>query len=347
LIENPPFGGNLRRNENFALYKYDDHDIFVPLAQVTDLRNEVKELSFSTESGKGTYVVVRGFIHGREASLNQVYGMFICVSTSSETRYISAVFSREQDDTKMPLYEMISRLAEKKRANRDESLLHYEKELVEYIRINRIFLNERSLLDPKSLERKISYFCAESIRINVITFLEVTSMGEDDIRSFFPSMPEPSENESVEDADPQENEHEGDGEENSPDDVYISCNPALDPVSGLAAGEIEAGDSIYCMLPEGSAFYKLLKKNTPGFDGTVVGDVISVDVNEFGSAIITMTLADGVTGVLKLSGAVRVKLKAKGLRKGRRKIARMDIVLAVAGIVLFLCAMGVILHFLT
>ena len=301
----------------------------------------------SDEPGKKRYTIVKGFINGREATLNLVYGMFVCVSAPDNTGYAAALFSRESADAKMPLSEMISRINGERPADREESLTRYERELTEYIKVNRIFQSEQDPPDVKALERKISYFCVESIQLNVITFIEITSIDEDDLRSLIPSMPEPAESESADGADSEAGGRGERGEEgNDGQGIYISCNPALDPVSGVAAGEIEAGESIYCVLPEGSSFYKLLEKNSPDFDGTVIGDVAEVRTNEFGSAIITLTLAEGISGLLKVSGAVRVKLKSKGLRgKGRRKITGTDIAIAVTGIVLFLCVMGVILRF--
>jgi hypothetical protein len=293
------------------------------------------------------YILAKGFVHGREVSLNPVYGVFVCVSTSSETKYVSILFSKEPVDDKTSMDELISKLAEKSQAAKEESLASYEKDLSEYIRTNRVFQVEPNHLDTRAMERKISYFCSESLQINAITVLEITLIGEDALHSMFPSMPESVEGES-DDGGSSDDDGSEDKEASGPQEIYVSCNPVLDPVSGVAAGEIEPGDSIYCMLPEESSFYKLLQSNSPDFNGMIVCDVAGVHVNEFGSAVVALALADGVSGTLKLSGSVRVKLNSKGLSKrAKRNITRTDVAFAVAGMVLFLCAMGVIMYFFT
>jgi hypothetical protein len=290
------------------------------------------------------YIFAKGFVHGREVSLNPVYGVFVCVSTSQETKYVSVLFSRELVGENASLDELISKLNEKWQADKEESLARYESELAEYIKTNSVFQVEPNMLDTRVLEHKISHFCTESLQINAITVLEVTLLEDEALQALLPSISESTEDKPGDDAGLEE-ERAGSLDEMM---IYISCDPVLDPVSGIAAGEIEPGDSIYCMLPKESSFYKLLQNNSKNFDGMIVCDVVGARVNELGSAVIALSLADGVSGTLKLSGSVRVKLKSKGLsKKAKRNMTRMDVAFAIAGIVLFLCAMGVIMYFFT
>jgi uncharacterized membrane protein YidH (DUF202 family) len=90
-----------------------------------------------------------------------------------------------------------------------------------------------------------------------------------------------------------------------------------------------------------------MKNASPNFDGTVTGDVAAVSVNELGSATVALKLSDGVTGAMKLAGTARVKVAAKQPeRKETHENHSVTIVLAMTGVIFFLCLMALLLHFL-
>ncbi|MDR1884971.1 MAG: hypothetical protein LBQ56_01760 [Synergistaceae bacterium] len=295
------------------------------------------------ESGEKKYTLAKGFIHGRDASFSPVYGAFICLSAAERTNYVSAIFVTELIDPETSLADLMARLGGPRPD--DEDLARYETELCEYINISRIFQGEYNALDGKVIERKISYFCTDSLQLSAITFVDLMSVGEDDLDSLAPSLSAylevKHEKESdSEDEDDFEGRHEGGAES-----VYIACEPVLDPVQGVAVSELAPGDVVFCRIPNESSFYLLLKNNSPNFDGTVTGDVTGVKINEFGSSVVSLTMADGVYAAMKMAGTVRIKLKSKGAQAAVPG-GVPDVLIAVGGIALFLCILGAVIYIL-
>ena len=96
-------------------------------------------------------------------------------------------------------------------------------------------------------------------------------------------------------------------------------------------------------------FFDLMAKKSPDFSGIVSGDITAIHVNEFGSAVVSIKLSDGVAGVLKLAGTVRIKARSRKEQSetaGRKSLLRFDVMLAVAGMAVFLFMMWLLLHIL-
>ncbi|EHM10560.1 hypothetical protein TheveDRAFT_1442 [Thermanaerovibrio velox DSM 12556] len=89
--------------------------------------------------------------------------------------------------------------------------------------------------------------------------------------------------------------------------VVLTCQPVLDPVGGIPLQGLKEGDEVLAALPEDSFFYDLFKSKLPGFDGVVSAKVISVKKTETGSTQVDLHLSDGLVGILRLSGNVRIK----------------------------------------
>jgi hypothetical protein len=80
----------------------------------------------------------------------------------------------------------------------------------------------------------------------------------------------------------------------------------------------------------------------------VSGEITAVKVNALGSAVISLKLSDGVAGILKLAGNVRIKVvsrKESSETAGKKSLFRLDVILAVAGMAVFLFVMWILLRF--
>lgn len=299
-----------------------------------------------SENKNTNRVVVKCRIEAKEASGGAIHGFYMCVTDAEDIEYDGALFSRGAIDTEAPFSELYDMLETREPDGR-EDMMKYENVLRDYIRTSRLFQSEKNLDDPKALEHKITYFCVSVMSLNAISFLELITMSRDELMLVMPSlkrkeMPEGGE------AQGQAEEVPSNGEAgNAPLDVAIACDPVLDPVAGVPVGNLSVGDTICCKLREDSPFFDLMAKASPGFDGIVSGDVTAVSVNELGSAIVSLKLSDGIAGVLKLAGTVRIKalsLKGSG-NAGRKSLFRLDVLLAVSGVAVFFFVMWLLLRF--
>ncbi|MDR3333000.1 MAG: hypothetical protein LBT08_10280 [Synergistaceae bacterium] len=294
-------------------------------------------------SGKSN-TVVKCFIHGRDAQVRPVYGVVVSVTTPSETRFLAERFSYDPMDPEMQWQDLMPMLDPIEAEGREEALVRYERELHEYLRITHLFQNDQSLLDPKVLERKISYFCVDSLQLNAITFLDIVSRGNEDLYAIMPALRNQTPENTEDAAEGSDSDELADMEDGGVNEVFIACEPLLDPVSGVAAGDLFPGDSVYCRISEDSAFNKMLLNNIPDFDGSVVAEVTGAKINELGTAVVAVSLAEGISGAIKLSGSVRIKLKSRGVRPSSGGKRFTEMFLAGACVLAFLCAMALILY---
>jgi hypothetical protein len=116
--------------------------------------------------------------------------------------------------------------------------------------------------------------------------------------------------------------------------------------------EINIGETVMAKLPADSVFFKLLSRNIPGFDGVVSASVTGVLINELGTATISLALSDGITGVMKLSGKVKIKVAAGAHEQqdaehgGPSLEIPAELVFVLAGTILFFCAIAVVYYIL-
>jgi hypothetical protein len=234
-------------------------------------------------------------------------------------------------------------------------LAKYENDLANYLTASRLLQTEKNLTDSKALEHKITYFCTSALQLNAISFLEIIEISRKDLFIIMPTLEKKFES--------GDNDEKTAKEEAVPaveiktddlgndttlgSDIVVACEPILDPIAGVSIGDLSVGDTICCKMREDSVFYNLMSNASPDFDGVVSGEVSAVQVNDLGSAVVALKLADGVTGALRLTGMVRVKVVS------RKPVATSSvgqqqstqIFLAIAGVMIFLFVMAILLYF--
>ncbi|MDR1137809.1 MAG: hypothetical protein LBK91_05760 [Synergistaceae bacterium] len=294
--------------------------------------------------------VARCKIDGRTSDGSSVNGISLCVVYSGDVIYHGELFSRESIETDAPLSELYSMLESERLAERKDDMARYEEQLSVFIASSDLFRNKKNLNDVKALEHKITYFCASSLSLNAISFLEIETMSMEELRLSIPSLEKSNPAGGYAASDEPLTAADGaksDGK-TPPSEAAAICEPILDPVSGLAAGDLSVGDVIFCRLPEDSVFYRMMRNAAPGFDGVVSGDISAIHGNALGSVTVVLRLSEGIFGTLKLTGAVRVKTASPKTGDSPRKTppSRMAVIAAVAGAAAFLCVMILLSYFL-
>lgn len=302
------------------------------------------------------YSVLKGFIHGRDVGTRPIYGAFVAVGSPSGLVYHGERFSSEPIESSLNWTSLIALFGESHAEEKAEAetLGKYERELHTYIEMTRGFLGEKGPMDNKAVEKKIAYFCSDVLEMSVITFVELTPMDESELLFTMPFLRErlhkkheaPEEKKFPEEADKPEGFPPDTPGTPDASEVFIACLPVLDPVSGVAVSNLSVGDTVYCRLPEDSAFYKLFRRSLPSFDGVVTGEVTGVQLSETGSSIVALRLSDGVSGALKISGKVRIRTLASGMfgKTAASREMSVEIALAAAGVVFFLCLLGILVY---
>ncbi len=311
-------------------------------------------MEWTTETDK--FAVVRGFIDARDPNSRLVYGAFALVSGYQKTLYFKEIFTNDPIDRTLSWPELLAILNDENREPVENSILaHYKKEFHDFIDLQRLLEYGRNRLDAKEIERKITYFCSDALGLSAITFLDLTMVGEKEMLALLPFLSEnfePTEDNDTEtpgdDDDPNgdeiENTDEDEGEKEK-NEIFLACEPVLDPISGVAMNNLSLGDRIAARLPETSSIYQFFINQYPAFDGIIEGEIKDLRINEYDTAIVALKLADGISGTLKLSGKVRIKrlTAGKSASSGNAHFS-MEIIFAALGMVIFLAAMGVLLY---
>jgi hypothetical protein len=300
-----------------------------------------------------SYSIARGFIHGREKGSRSVYGLFLGVASGLKLCYVGARFTLDPADRDISWDEFISLLKSAENV-RDETLAKYEDQLRDFLETERVLQSDRRSLDGKVIERKVTYFCADVLDVSAVTFVELSSVTGEEIFTLLPFLREgdeegQKETDSSKDGNGEEAPDYGEEDGNAADEIFITCAPVIDPVSGVQASKLIAGESVYCRLPEDSPFYKICAVSIADFDGVVKGEVTGVKVNEIGTSVVALSLADGISGALKLSPNVsikRVRRDDDASNNAEDELPR-NILLVAAGVTILLCAMGILFHFLS
>jgi hypothetical protein len=298
------------------------------------------------------YFLIRGFINGHEKNSVPVNALFLGVS-GTNLRFLKTRFTRDPIEMDIPSSEMTALLDAPRKPAEDDSegnadlLQRYEERMYNFIKSERIFIAEKRSLDAKAIERAITHFCAGDLEISAITFVEVTGASAEDVLAMIPGLNEKTDksNDGAEEEDGEGNQAETGG---NTEEIFIECNVVIDPVAGLPASKLRAGQEIRCRLPEKSPFYEICKSNLPDFDGVVSGKVTGVKTNEFGNSVISISLADGITGVMKVQGNVWIKTErdnAPHHKNADGKLTRY-MLLGAAGAALLLLAIVILFHFM-
>ncbi|MDR1514705.1 MAG: hypothetical protein LBS45_03345 [Synergistaceae bacterium] len=317
-----------------------------------------------------SYYIVQGYIDAKDDRGHSVNGTFISLVTRRDVRFTSVNFDQLEMDKStswkdlLPLHEEAQ-----KNENRDPLLIHHEEGLYKFLQTSLILTHVAKNLNAKQAEQAISRFCLDELKLKAVCFVSFTNASEDDMTFFqkkeqtsaqtspnaeasFPSSQEKKDKQENTESEPQDGGHETESK-----DLFVRCEPVLDPVGGIAMNELAAGYNVYCRLSADSVIYKLLAKNNPSFDGLITGKVTGIMISDIGTATVSLALSDGVAGVMKLSGKVRVMVvrekEADGSYKGAGSVFRSrmsplvippELIFIAAGIVVAIAAVSVLYY---
>ena len=299
----------------------------------------------NADSDKNIFVITCR-IDGKDSSGVGLYGLLVSVVDSQDLLFNGALFSREPIDGSMPVAEKISFIQSQHLEERPEEFKNLETSLDDYIRTSRLFQNDKNIHDPKTMEHKITYFFTTVMSFNAISFLEVAAISREGLGEIIPSLKKGGE-ENTNGENLFSDEDEDQSDEDILSTVPIRCDPILDPVHGVPIGSLEVGTMIYCKMREDSVFYSLMTNASADFDGVVKGDVAGVSVSEHGVATVVVKLSEGLTGAIKAASSVRMKLVDKSADADKTShVFGVEIVFAVAGVIIFLCIMALLLYYL-
>jgi hypothetical protein len=285
------------------------------------------------------YTVVKGLIHGREKNGRLIYGVFLAVVSDVRQIYVKDRFSLDPIENDLPWDRFLLILNAPEPEKPDEAISQYEAAFYAYLDAGRVFVSDKGVVNNKVAEHNITYHCTEVLGFSAITFIEMIQVSGAELYGFLPFLKDildegEDENEYDEDA-PQD----GNGESG---EIFVNCAPVIDPVHGVSAANLSTGDVVYCHLPEDSSFYKLCSTNIPNFDGVVTGDVTGVSVNEFGGAVVAVSLADGISATIKLSGSVGIKTVHKGTdasSENKNREMLFNIMIGAIAVIILICAL--------
>ena len=303
------------------------------------------------------FVIVTGFIDAKDDRGRTVYASLVAFVSRRSNKFLSVLFSKEAPDKELGWADLLSiHKTAMQTPGRDPSLLRYEEELREYIESSSVLNSIAKNHNTKQAEQSISRQCLDHLQLKAVSFIDFTEASESDFQYL----------ETVWDDGAKKEEEASQSEETTEEDIrdkatgsgaadiFVRCDPILDPVNGKAMSELRIGDQIYGRLPEDSVFYKLLLRNYGAFDGTITAKVTGVLINDLGTATVSLELSDGVAGVMKLSGKVKIRVvenapHADGAGAPRRRLFRLtdlstEMVFAVAGTIVLISALALIYY---
>ncbi|MDR0615263.1 MAG: hypothetical protein LBG29_00490 [Synergistaceae bacterium] len=310
--------------------------------------------------------VVQAYIDAKDDRGRTLNGTIVSLVTRRAVTHTSVIFGHMETDKSMNWRDLLPLHEEaRKDASRDPLFLHYEDGLYKFLEMSLLLTNVAKNLNTKPAEQAISRFCLDDLKLKAVCFVSFSTASDDDIAIF--SKDEPPSDQSGGDA-AQEGEPEAGtaapdtGNEQSGEnrELFVRCDPILDPVGGIAMNTLLVGDSIYGKLASDSIIYKLLAKNDPRFDGIVTAKVSGIAMNDLGTATVSLTLSDGVAGIMKLSGKVRVKaaMETEYERQGANRMGFFpsgmsplamppEFMFAAAGVIVVIAALVVLYYIFT
>ncbi|MDR1579229.1 MAG: hypothetical protein LBS35_02630 [Synergistaceae bacterium] len=315
-----------------------------------------------TALGTGVFVIVKGYIDAKDDHGRALYGSMLGVVSRREIKYLNVMFSRNESLKTVKWRDLLPMLREKyQESDRDPGIFHHEEALFKYLQRGVVLTAIAKNYNTKQAEQAVSRYCLDNLHLKAVSLMECFDAAEEDIALFDtegglagPSStggrreeePEPEEEipESAQEAEQSEETH-------SREEIVIRCEPVLDPVKGIAASELDIGESVLAKLPQDSVFFKLLSRNIANFDGIITATVTGILMNELGTSNISLSLSDGVTGLMKMSGKVKIKSAVKK-NDQKKNTARMPVELppgfafGMAGVILFIFAMAALYYIL-
>lgn len=298
------------------------------------------------------FIVVKGYIDAKDDQQRAVYGYFMGIASRRDMRYLRVAFGTDEVSKDTGYDELRTLLENHEKSEQTPVLERYEAELYKFFEVSRTLQGIVKNLNVKHAEQTISRFCTDDLQLKAVTFVDFVEATETYFSHFLP----PEENAAAESAPPKEDEEPakpgdaGGEERKEPRDFVVRCEPVLDPVRGGAMAELAVGSYVCARLPEDSVFFKLFAKNFQGFDGIINAQVSGVLVNELGTATVSLQLADGVAGVMRMAGSVKVKLAADPTAgSGRKRFFNpqalpVEFVFGLAGIVILISVIWLIIY---
>lgn len=309
--------------------------------------------------GAGIFVIVKGYIDTRDDHGLALYGSILGVVSRREIKYLNVMFSRDESLKTVKWMDLLPMLTDKYReSDREPVIFHNEEALFKYLRHSAVLTSIAKNRNTKQAEQAISRYCLDNLHLKAVSLVECFDATEENIAFFEneggpagPSStggkreePEPEE-ETAESARDTEQSVETRGRE----EIVIRCEPVLDPVKGIAANELNIGESVLARLPQDSVFFKLLSRNIANFDGVITAMVTGILLNELGTSNISLALSEGVTGLMKTPGKVRIKIAAKQDEPGKgEERAPFELpdgfAIGMAGVILFIFAIAAVYY---
>lgn len=203
---------------------------------------------------------------------------------------------------------------------------------------------QRSVLqgNVKAFEHELARFVSDRLGLKSVVVARMDELSREEVEDEEAAMERreaSKESPSPEDADRQYRPE-------VPHLVVLTCQPVLDPVGGIALHDIKEGDEILAALPEDSFFYDLFKSKLPDFDGVVSARVISAKKTDTGSTQVDLFLSEGLVGVLRLSGNVRIKRSVQPVEEVLEKPKVPSPMILLSAGVLLAVAAGVLYYLL-
>ncbi|MDR0651777.1 MAG: hypothetical protein LBG12_00575 [Synergistaceae bacterium] len=312
--------------------------------------------------GAGVFVIVKGYIDTRDEHGKALYGSILGVVSRREIKYLNVMFSRNEFLKTVKWQDLLPMLCNKYQdADRNPGIFHNEEALFKHLQRGFVLNTVAKNHNTKQAEQAISRYCLDSLHLKAVSLIECFDATEEDIAFFEreggPTGPsstggkQEEEPEAVEDAAESAQDAEKNEETPVKEEIVIRCEPVLDPVNGVAANELTIGESVLARMPQDSVFFKLLSRNIANFNGIITSTVTGILLNELGTSNISLALSEGVTGVMKVPGKVKVKIAGKqdDLEKNA---ARMSLDLpagfafGMAAVIIFIFAMAAVYYIL-
>ncbi|MDR3332999.1 MAG: hypothetical protein LBT08_10275 [Synergistaceae bacterium] len=306
-----------------------------------------------------TYIITKGFIDAKDERSRTFFGSFLGVVSRKDIKYLSVVFARDDSSRSLSWNELLYVHMEKAKAAENDPLLsRFEDDLKVSLDTNMTLNSIVKNQNAKQAEQAVSRYCLEKLQLKAVCFIDFYDATENDLKLFeginslnlapaAETQPDAATAQPDEGVDPEEAKAPA----GAPNDVFVRCEPVLDPVGGVAMNELNVGDNVLCRLPMDSVFYKLLQNNSKGFTGVVTAKVSGLFVNELGTATLSVSLSEGVTGVIKLSGKVRIKLpeddaagEGRSERKWNLNSVSPAVVITVAGFIILISAIAILIY---
>lgn len=299
------------------------------------------------------YILVKGYIDAKDERQRTMYGTFMAVVSRRDTLYLGVMFGVDEIAKEADFDELYAQLQNRDSVTEDATFSHNEAELHKFLDVSRTLNAVARNRNAKQAEQAISRFCTETLHLKAVTFVILADASETHLARFTQEKKEQAEPTQAENGRAPETEADDTEKKREPRNFILRCEPVLDPVKGVAMSDLSVGGYVCAKLPSDSVFYKLFARNFQGFDGVINAMVSGILVNEHGTAIVSLQLADDVAGIMKMSAKVKVrtasspKLNQDGRKRFSLQTAPAEVVFGTAALIILLCSIGLIFYLMT